>query len=305
MAYYQERGYVPEGITGGGIHKDGASMTLEYAYQDWCLAQIAERLGKQEDYVFFMDRSRNYRRVWNPATEWMHPREMDGSWMADFSPVMESGSSLSARGFCEANSAIYSHYVPHDMPGLMELFGGPEAYVARLEEQFLRQSENWQQADDKNHAVNWVDYANQPSTQLAHLFNLAGRPDLSQKWVRTVKDRYADTTPYGGYHGDEDQGQMGALGVLMAIGLFSVDGSAAAKPTYEITTPVFREVTINLHPDYYPGKTFTIRVEGDPEREMYIRSARLGGQLLEGLVLPFTGVSAGGELEIRVGDVPR
>ena len=106
MQYYEERGYVPEGIAGPGGHKDGASMTLEYAYQDWCLAQIAKRLGKEKDYAFFMDRSQNYRNVWNPATGYMHPREMDGSWIEDFSPVVDD---FSARGFCEANSAIYSH----------------------------------------------------------------------------------------------------------------------------------------------------------------------------------------------------
>ncbi|NJB87574.1 putative alpha-1,2-mannosidase [Lewinella marina] len=303
MEYYVERGYVPEGLPGKGYHKDGASMTLEYAYQDWCLAQIARTLGKEEDYALFMERSKNYRHLWNPATGWMHPREIDGSWMADFAPVA-TADQFSARGFCEANSAIYSHYVPHDVPALAELFGGREAYIASLESSFEKQSKNWLQADDKNHAVNWVDYANQPSTGMAHLFNKVGAPWLSQKWVRIVKDRYGETTPYGGYHGDEDQGQMGALGALMAIGLFSVDGSAATEPGYEITTPLFDEVVIQLNQTYYPGKTFTIRTEGNPTDNLYIQSARLNGQDWNSVEFSHETFARGGLLELTVGAEP-
>ncbi len=303
MEYYVERGYVPEGLPGAGYHKDGASMTLEYAYQDWCLAQIARTLGKTGDVRLFLDRSQNYRKLWNPESGWMRPRELDGSWMKDFSPVAEADQ-FSARGFCEANSAIYTHYVPHDIRGLIELFGGEEIYLDRLNESFEKQSRNWTQENDKNHAVNWVDYANQPSTHMAHLFNVAGAPWLSQRWVRAVKDRYADVTPYGGYHGDEDQGQMGALGVLMAIGLFSVDGSAATDPTYEITTPVFETVTISLNQDYYPGDTFVIRTQADPETRPYIKSARLNGQDWNRVSFDHATFAAGGVLELVVDREP-
>ena len=301
MQYYEERGYVPEGIKGPGGHKDGASMTLEYAYQDWCLAQIAKRLGKQDDYAFFLERSRNYRNVWNPATGYMHPRELDGSWIAHFAPVVDS---FNARGFCEANSAIYSHYVPHDIPGLMELFGGQQAYLDSLNGSFEKAAQDWLKAAGKVHAANWVDYGNQPGTGMAHLFNVAGAPWLSQKWVRAIKDTYADTTAYGGYHGDEDQGQMGALGALMATGLFSVDGSAAVEPTYEITTPVFGEIVFHLDTAYFAGDRFTIRTVGDPERNIYIQSAELNGVPWPRVRLPFGRVSGGGELVLRLGPTP-
>ena len=301
MQYYEERGYVPEGIGGPGGHKDGASMTLEYAYQDWCLAQIAKRLGKEEDYTLFLERSQNYRKVWNPATGYMHPREMDGSWIDDFSPVVED---FSARGFCEANSAIYSHFVPHDLPGLIELFGGQHAYLDSLNGSFERAAADWLKSADKVHAANWVDYGNQPGTAMAHLFNVAGAPWLSQRWVRAIKDTYADTTAYGGYHGDEDQGQMGALGVLLATGLFSVDGSAAVEPSYEITTPVFGEVVLHLHPDYYGGERFTIRTVGQVEEDLYIQSATLNGRPWSSVHLPFVKVADGGALELRIGEQP-
>ena len=248
-----------------------------------------------------MDRSQNYRNVWNPATGYMHPREMDGSWIEDFSPVVDD---FSARGFCEANSAIYSHYVPHDLPGLMELFGGRQAYLDSLNTSFERAAEDWLRAADKVHAANWVDYGNQPGTAMAHLFNVAGAPWLSQRWVRAIKDIYADTTAYGGYHGDEDQGQMGALGVLLATGLFSVNGSAAVEPSYEVTTPVFGEVVFHLHPDYYGGERFTIRTVGQPERDLYIQSATLNGRPWSSVHLPFVKVAAGGVLELRIGEQP-
>ena len=119
-----------------------------------------------------------------------------------------------------------------------------------------------------------------------------------------MKERYADTSPYGGYHGDEDQGQMGALGVLMAIGLFSVDGSAATEPGYEITTPLFDNVTIQLDSTYYPGKTFTITTTGNPTDNLYIQSARLNGSEWNHVDLPHEVFSRGGTLEIAVGPEP-
>ena len=120
MKYYEEWGYVPDGRKDvEGMHTTGASMTLEYAYQDWCLAQMAKTMGKLQDYEFFMKRSKNYRNLWNPESGYMQPRGEDGNWLPYFDPLelTEKG------GFCESNSAIYSHYVPHDMAGLIELYG--------------------------------------------------------------------------------------------------------------------------------------------------------------------------------------
>lgn len=113
---------------------------------------------------------------------------------------------------------------------------------------------------------------------MAHLFNHARAPWLTQKWVRKVKAAYADVTPYGGYRDDEDQGQMGALGVLMAMGLFEVDGGCAVKPYYEITSPIFDKVTIHLDNRYYPGKTFQIVTTGNSDKNMYIQRATFDGK---------------------------
>jgi len=139
---------------------------------------------------------------------------------------------------------------------------------------------------------------------MAHLFSHAGAPWLTQKWVRKVKEAYSDITPYGGYFDDEDEGQMGALGVLMAIGLFSVDGGAAANPSYEITSPIFDKIEIDLNSDYYPGKTFTIITRNNSRENMYIQSAKLNGQPLKTFHFPHTEFVKGGVLEIELGPEP-
>jgi putative alpha-1,2-mannosidase len=140
---------------------------------------------------------------------------------------------------------------------------------------------------------------------MAHLFNLAGQPWLSQKWVRLVKEKtFGDITPFGGYNGDEDQGQMGALGVLMAIGLFDVEGGAAVRPTYQITSPVFDRVTIRLNRDYFPGHEFTITTRHNSATNLYIQSATLNGRPLDRYWFPHTDFVKGGKLDIDLGPQP-
>ncbi|WP_186755521.1 GH92 family glycosyl hydrolase [Echinicola salinicaeni] len=303
MKYYESRGYVPEGVEGNGGHKDGASMTLEYAYQDWCLAQLSKALGKEEDYKMLMQRSRNYRNLWNPESMAIHPKDMEGNWIPDFTLIGEGFNTL---GFCESNSAIYSHFVPHDMEGLISLFGGNEAYANLLNGYFEKAKSNKFITDHGKHAESWVDYENQPSCQMAHLFNYAGKPWLSQYWVREVKTTtFGNTSPYGGYNGDEDQGQMGALGVLMAMGLFQVDGGTSIRSAYEITSPIFNKVTIDLNNDYYPGDKFVIIAKAnDLIEDVYIQSARLNGEAWDSYRFPHEVFAKGGKLEINLGAKP-
>jgi len=302
MKYYQERGYVPEGVKGKGFHRDGASMTLEYAYQDWCLAQMAKAMGKDHDYSFFTKRSENYRNLWNPETALMHPKNMDGSWIEDFSPIADKFNTL---GFCESNSAIYTNYVPHNLDGLISLFGGKEKYTDFLSSSFAKASDNRFIAAHGVHAKSWVDYENQPSCQMAHLFNYSGAPWLSQKWVREVKDvTFSDTSPYGGYNGDEDQGQMGALGVLMACGLFQMDGGASVNSSYEITAPVFDEIEIQLNPLYNAGEKFVIKTDNNSADNVYIQSAQLNGLDWTKFSFSHETFTVGGELKLVLGKEP-
>jgi predicted alpha-1,2-mannosidase len=304
MKYYVERGYVPESIEGKGMHKDSASMTLEYAYEDWCLAQFALALGKTNDAAWLTQRSYSYTNLWDASTRFMRPRNLDGSWLANFAPVSQKGS-FNGKGFTEANSAIYTHFVPQDVPGLIGLFGGKKRYADALNRQFKLAAPNNFVTPHGEHGGGWVDFDNEPSMGLAHLFNFAGMPWLTQKWVRQVQAAaYGDITPDGGYCGDEDQGQLGAVSALMAMGLFDVQGGASTNPTYQITSPVFDRVTIRLNSNYFPGKEFVITTRNNSAENMYIQSAKLNGRPLDQFWFSHRDLVNGGKLEIELGSQP-
>ncbi len=150
-----------------------------------------------------------------------------------------------------------------------------------------------------------MDYGNQPCMYLAHLFNYAGAPWLTQKWVRRVMEAAkSDVTPYGGYGGDEDQGQMGSLNALMAIGIFNVHGGCDREPFYEISSPIFDRVTIHLNSQYHAGGAFVIQAENNGPGIRYIQSAKLNGRLLDKPWFHHRDLVAGGTLLISLGDDP-
>jgi len=300
--YYVNRGYVPEDIPGKGGHRQGAAMTLEYAYEDWCLAQLARSLGKAEDADYFARRSQSYRNVWDASVGWMRPRTKEGGWYEPFTPVTVG---FAAKGFVESTSAIYTFFVPHDPAGLAELFGGQEKLAARLEENFKKAEPRGFIEVHGKHGAAWVDYENQPSTGMAHLFSHAGAPWKAQYWVRRVHAvNFAEATPYTGYNGDEDQGQMGALSALMQMGLFAFDGGCAQKPMYDITAPVFDAVTIHLRPGYTQGGTFVIRTRNNAPENVYIQSATLNGKPWDSFRFPHEDFARGGVLELTLGKEP-
>jgi putative alpha-1,2-mannosidase len=292
IGHYVAHGYVPEDLNVRSNHEDGASMTLEYAYQDWCLAQYAKALGKGDDYKLFMKRALNYKSLWNPTLKLTHPRSKDGKWM-------EGYGLFTGDDFCEGTSLQYSYFVPHDITGLYQLMGSREKFTENLNQLF----ENSEYRNFVDH--NFINYSNQPSTGLAHMFNHSGAPWLSQKWVRMVKDKtFGGTTPFSGYPGDEDQGQMGALGALMSMGLFELRGGAATEPVYEITSPIFDKVTIHLDSDYYPGKKFVIETRNNSSENMYIQSAKLNGKSLNKCWFTHEEFMQGGKLELDLGAEP-
>lgn len=302
MTYYTEKGFVPEGLPGKGGHREGCAMTLYFAYEDWCMGQFAKGMGKEQDYEKYNKRSFNYRNVFDKSVGWMRPRNEDGSWLKDFSPI---GKGFNMRGFVEGNSAIYTYYVTHNLPDLISLIGGNDAFVQKLNKQFEDAAPNNFITPHGAHAESWVDYENQPSLHMAHLFSHAGAPWLTQYWVRRVKKEvFGDITPYGGYNGDEDQGQMGALGVLMAIGLFDVQGGASVTPQYEITSPLFDKVTIKLDNNYYSGKEFIIETKNNSPENVYIQKAFLNGKPYDSYRLPHSELVKGGHLVIELGKEP-
>ena len=317
MKYYVDRGVIPLHRDGRGKHREAAAQTLEYAYQDWCLAQLAKALGNDPDYDFFLKRSGGYRYLFDPeagkklATElgfnpqsgWIRPKEKDGSWYKDFTPIGKG--EFNCRGFVESNSAIYTWFVPHDLQGLAELMGGKELAAEKLNRQFELAAEKRFIAPHGGHSSNWVDYENQPATGMAHIFNHLDQPWRSQYWVRRVKQQaFGDVTPYGGYNGDEDQGQMGALGVLMAIGLFDIEGGAALRPRYEITSPTLDKITIHLDPRYYPGKSITLICRNNASENMYIQSVKFNNEPWNKFQISHEILVRGGTLEIELGPKP-
>ncbi|MDP0491712.1 MAG: GH92 family glycosyl hydrolase [Verrucomicrobiota bacterium JB023] len=304
MSYYVNRGYVPLKIPKSkGGHRQGAAQTLEYSYQDWCLAQLATSLDRKEEAELLNKRATNYKNVWDAEVGWMRPRKMDGSWHEPFSPINDKG--FTSPGFVESASAIYTFYIPHDLNGLAELFGSRDAMAERLNSNFEKAAPVRFIAEHGNHAISWVDYQNQPATGMAHVFSHIGKPWMSQYWVREVLNKtFSDVTPFGGYNGDEDQGQMGALSALMAMGLFDMTGGAAQDPQFDILAPVFDKVTIKLNPDYHKGGEFTIVANNQAPGNCYIQSAKLNGEEWNSFQFPFETFANGGTLELELGPEP-
>lgn len=288
---YIKLGYIPIDGRPRGWITESAAGTLEYAYDDWCLAQMAKVLGKIDDVELFTRRAGAYRNLFDPETRLMRPRNRDGSWLTPFDP-------LDKKGWCEGNSWQYTWFVPHDVAGLAELMGGRDNFNRRLNEQF-------EKSVASNYVGQYVHYGNQPSIQLAHLFNYSGAPWLAQKWVREVREKaFGGVTPDLGYRGDEDQGQAGGLAVMMSIGLFQMRGGAAIDPVYEITTPIFDRITIHLDRRYYPGRRFTIVARNNGPENHYIQSASLDGRPLERPWFYHRDLVDGGTLELRLGPTP-
>lgn len=306
--WYVKLGYVPVEIAsrGDGFHRGGTSMTLEYAYQDWCIYNMAELMGKKEDAALFLKRSEYWRNVFDPVAGWARPRHESGDWMEPFYPISK-GVKFNSAGFIEGNSATYTFYVPQNVKGLIEEMGGNEAFINKLDSNFIKASPHLFITPHGEHATGWVDYENQPSCEMAHLFSYAGAPWKTQYWVNQVKERtFGGTDPYNGYNGDEDQGQLGGLGVLMAIGLFNVQGCVGLKPELEITSPLFDKTVLKFPSLNDPDKTNTFEIIATRKNagDIYIQTATLNGKKWNNFKFPVSEFFKGGKLEIELGPEP-
>lgn len=308
---YVQNGYVPLEIRdrGAGYHRGGSAMTLEYAYQDWCIHEYSKILGENENAELFLQRSEYWRNVFDSNIGWARPRLKNGNWKEPFRPVMKKGDKdqFEAPGFVEGNSAIFSFYVPHNIDGLIKAMGGEKAFINKLESSFKKSESKNFIVPHGEHGTAWVDYENQASLDMAHLFNFAGAPWKTQYWVNQIKFKtYGGTDPYSGYNGDEDQGQLGALGVLMAIGLFDVQGCVGESPEIEITTPLFDRTILRFPSLDDPDKMieFEIVVNRKKADDVYIQSARLNGKEWNNFEFPVSDFFKGGRLEIGVGPEP-
>lgn len=284
---YINKGYFVDG--------GGAGKTLEACFQDWALAQMANGLKKKSDAKYFLQRSTGWKKLYNERQKLIFPKDKDGNWTHE--------NPLSGQGWIEANSWQGTWSVSHDIAGLSELMGGNDELTAKLNFAF-------EQAESTDfvfgYGDGYVSYANQPGCSNAHVFNYAGKPWLTQYWVRKVNEQaYGGITPDKGYGGhDEDQGQMGGVSALMSLGLFSLKGTASLNPVYELTSPVFDEITIKLDPKYYPGEKFVIKVHNNSAANIYIQKATLNDRPLNKFYFDHSDFVKGGVLELWQGPRP-
>ncbi|MEQ7009710.1 glycoside hydrolase domain-containing protein [Actinopolymorpha sp. B17G11] len=253
-----------------------------------------------DTYDFLMERSRNWRKLYDDETRFIRPKGSDGQWMEPFDP-------LSPNDFVEASSWQATWFTSHDVMGLANLMGGETAYADKLNYAFVRSEPAEFTGIGQNGDENaFVNYGNQPGLQMAHLFNYVGYPWLSQYWVRQVKEKtYGGTSTTKGYGGhDEDQGQMGSLSALMAIGLFEVTGAGLERPVYDITSPIFDEITIELNQNYYSGKQFRIVTHNNSAQNTYIQKAELDGRDWDNAWFHHDQFADGGTLELWLGPEP-
>ena len=243
--------------------------------------------------AYLEERSRNWRNVFDPSSGFIRPKHRDGSWLEPFDP-------LSPEDFVEANAWQATWFTSHDVMGLANLMGGEEVYANKLNFAFESAAATNFIAD---YGDGYVSYGNQPGLQMAHMFNYVGYPWLTQHWVRQVKEKtYGAISTTDGYgHFDEDQGQMGAMSALMAIGLFEVTGGSLERPVYDITSPIFDRVSIELNRDYYKGRKFEIVTHGSGE---YIQRARLDGRVLDNAWFRHEQLADGGSLDLWLGEQP-
>ncbi|HCC71548.1 MAG TPA: alpha-mannosidase [Bacteroidales bacterium] len=306
LHYFVNNGYIHSydtTLSNGWTFNFGASHTLEFCFSSFAVAQFAKVLGKDDDYKKLMYQAEAYKRLFDPETKFIRPREADGSFIDEFDP-MEPW-----KGFQEGNAFQYTWYVPHDPAGIIDLVG-LDLFNERLEKMFTEARKSvfggGEEIDSFSGLEKLYNHGNQPCLHNAWLFNYSGKPWLTQKWVRTICDEFYGTKPLHGYgYGqDEDQGQLGAWFVMAAIGLFDVSGHAFSKPVYQIGSPLFDRIRIKLNQDYYNGNEIVIKTIKDKPESIYIRNIKFNDENINQYWINRNKLTDGGKLLIKLTDEP-
>ncbi len=289
---YLQHQYVP-------ADKGRFSNTLEYSYDDWTVSQLAKALGKEEYYRTFSNRGNWWKNAINPATGYAQMRYSNGEWEKNFDPF-KSGAN---HHYVEGNAWQLTFFVPQNVPALTEIIG-KELFIDRLSWGF-KASEPWRYNAPGDQYWDFpVVQGNQQSMHFAFLFNWAGQPWQTQRWSRSIIDRYYGFDTSNAYLGDEDQGQMSAWFVMAALGLFQTDGGCNAEPVYELGSPLFEKIKIDLGKHFGRGKQFIIKASNTSRENKYIQSAKLNGKKLNSFKFPAKELLKGGTLELEMGDRP-
>ncbi|MDQ2178172.1 GH92 family glycosyl hydrolase [Marinifilum sp. D714] len=283
---YRTLGYVPSNKSSQAVSK-----TLEYAYNDWCIAQVARALGKADRYSYYMNRASNYRNIYDSEVGFMRGKTDEHKWVPNFDPTAVG------YNYTEGNSFQYSLFVPHDIPGVIDLLGGKKELENWLDELFVTEMEHELGDDtDVSGLIGQYAHGNEPSHHMAYLYNYSGAAWKTQEMVREIMTTQYQDTP-DGLCGNEDCGQMSAWYVLSAMGFYS---DCPGKPVYAIGSPIFSKVKIHLD----NGKTFTLTANNNSGENKYIQSAKLNGNELNVSFLSHSDILEGGNLVFEMANKP-
>jgi hypothetical protein len=285
LNYYQMNGFIEM-----EQERESVSKTLEYAYDDWCIAEMARLLNRSSDHDRYSRRAQFYKNVFDAKSGFMRPRS-NGSWLTPFDPREVDFN------FTEANSWQYTFFVPQDIGGLIELMGGPERFASKLDQLFTTDSKvtGRQQADITGLTGQYA-HGNEPSHHMAYLYNYVNQPWKTQYRVRQLMDEFYSAKP-DGLVGNEDCGQMSAWFVLSAIGFYPV---TPGLPFYAIGSPLFSEVRLNFE----NGRSFLIKANKVSKSNRFIDSAKLNGSPYSKSFITHRSLMAGGELVFEMSRKP-
>ena len=276
---YLKHGYIPS-----HDESESVSKTLEYAYDDWCIAQLAKEMNDSLSFNSFISRAQSYKNIFNPETGFMQPK-YNGTWKSDFIPSEVNFN------YTEANGWQYAFFVPHDIAGLIEGHGGKDNFEQHLDGLFNNESklEGRHQADITG-LIGQYAHGNEPSHHMAYLYNCIGKPEKAQYMVHKILNDMYSSSPTG-IVGNEDCGQMSSWYVLSAIGLFDIN---PGDPYYVIQTPLVNKASLKLE----NGNSFSIKKTGIENDEIYIAKVELNGKVIDRNYLHIDEIMKGGELVV-------
>lgn len=286
---WEKYGYIPE-----DIQSQSVSITLEMAYDDWCVAQFAKKMGKTADYDRFMKRSGFYKNLYNSKTGFFQGKNADGKWLEPFNPLNYGGNG--GNPFTEGNGWQYFWYVPHDVDGLITLVGGKQAFNEKLDQFFTLANLPSEVNGNASGFIGQYAHGNEPSHHITYLYNYSGQPWKTQFYVAKVLNELYNNSS-SGYSGNEDCGQMSSWYIFSAMGFYPVN---PADGVYALGSPILAKAELDLG----NGKVFRMIAKNTSKKNVYIQSLKLNGKPYEKTYITQKDIAAGSTLEFVMGPKP-
>ena len=293
MGLLKQYGYIPYDLE---EDKETVARGLEYALADWCIAQVAKQVGDKENFNYFDKRSRSYQHYFDKQSRFMRGKDSKGNFrdLKEFDPLSTKHRN---DDYCEGNAWQYTWLVPHDVHGLVDLFGSEKAFVSKLDSLFIVEGDMGEEASpDVSGLIGQYAHGNEPSHHIIYMYNYVGQPWKAAQLVRRVlREQYRNDLD--GLSGNEDVGQMSAWYILSSIGLYQEE---PAGGKYIIGSPLFNEARINVG----DRKTFTVKAMNNSDKNIYVQSAKLNGKRYDKSYIDYRDIIAGGTLELTMGPKP-